>query len=358
VEALVSDLLLWFDQTATFLGESDLFKNILPAIIFLGTVLIGLFIEIIVLRRLYKWTLKTKWQGDEVIVSALRRRVLLWSTLIGIYWGLYSAPWLPDRNILNITLQILVAIFILSVTQITARVSAGLLNINSNGEDVRGALSIISNIIRVAIYTIGILLILQTFSLNITPLFAALGVTGLAVSLALQSTLTDFISGLQIIAARQVRPGDYVKLEDGSEGYVADINWRTTRIRELSNNMIVIPNSKITSSIILNYHEPERPLYITLDVRINYGSDLDLVESVTLDVANKVLADIPKALVDRKPSFCYTAFGDLGIGFSLSVPVCEYADQFALKHALIKQLYHRYQEEKIQIPFFNAPPLG
>jgi small-conductance mechanosensitive channel len=357
VEAFVSDLLLWFEQTATFLDENDLFKNILPAIIFLGAVLIGLFIEIIILRRLYKWTLKTKWQGDELITSALRRRVLLWSTLIGFYWGLYSAPWLPDRNILNIILQILIAIFIFSVTQIIARVAGGLLRINSNGEDVKGALSIISNIIRAAIYTVGILLILQTFSLNITPLFAALGVTGLAVSLALQSTLTDFISGLQIIAARQIRPGNYVKLEDGSEGYVADINWRTTRIRELSNNMIVIPNSKITSSIILNYHEPERPLYVTLNIRINYGSDLDLVESITLDVANKVLVDVPGGLSDRKPSFCYTAFEDLGIAFSLTVPVREYTDQFSLKHELIKQLYQRYGKEEIQLSP-PSPPLG
>jgi small-conductance mechanosensitive channel len=102
---------------------------------------------------------------------------------------------------------------------------------------------------------------------------AALGIGGLAVALALQDSLGNFFSGLHISASSEIRPGDYLKLDSGEEGFVTGISWRTTTIRTLSNNTILVPNLKLSKSIITNYHLNEQQLSVPVDLGVSYDSD-------------------------------------------------------------------------------------
>jgi small-conductance mechanosensitive channel len=325
---------------------------LLPAGIVLGSLCAGLVIELIVLARLAKFAQRTAWQGDDIIIRALRRKFVLWGLLLGVSLALQQAPQdiQQQKQLLAIIHDILLILFIFSLTVVVANVSAGLLRVSSKPH-ARPALSLVTNIVRVTIFILGALIILRVFNIEISPALAALGVTGLAVSLALQSTLTDLVSGVQILAAQQVQPGDYIRLSSGEEGYVTDISWRTTTIKHIGNNLIIIPNAQLTSSIVTNYHAPEKTLAVLVDVGVGYDSDLEQVEKVTVEVAEAVMRSVPGGMATETPVIRYRGFGDSSIDFTVILWAQEFADQYLLKHEFIKQLHQRYRQEDIEIPF-------
>lgn len=187
--------------------------------------------------------------------------------------------------------------------------------------------------------------------ISISPILAGLGIGGLAVALALQDTLSNLIAGLQIILSRQLKPGDYVQLNSGEEGYVVDITWRNTTIRELADNLIIIPNSKLSQSIVKNYYMPEKSLSVLVQVRVCYDSDLDEVEKVVMEVAKETLNSVPGADRNFKPLIRYHTFSDSSIDFTVILRAEEFADQFLIKHEFIKKLLNRFRKENIKIPY-------
>src|SRR6185503_21069669 len=129
-------------------------------------------------------------------------------------------------------------------------------------------------LIRVFIFTCGALVLLRIYNVNITPVLTALGVGGLAVALALQDTLANFFAGIHILIEEPIELGAFIRLSTGEEGIVTDIGWRTTRVRNGANNIVVIPNTKITSGILINYNLPD--LRLTSEVAILAAFDADL----------------------------------------------------------------------------------
>ncbi len=100
------------------------------------------------------------------------------------------------------------------------------------------------------------MILLNLLGVSITPILTALGVGGIAVALALQDTLANLFAGFYVSLAGQLRVGDYIKLDSGGEGYITDITWRSTTIRALQNNLIIVPNAKLAQAIVANYHLP------------------------------------------------------------------------------------------------------
>jgi small-conductance mechanosensitive channel len=213
------------------------------------------------------------------------------------------------------------------------------------------ATSLFANLTKLLVFLLGALIILQTLNISVTPILTALGVGGLAVALALQDTLSNLFSGLQIIASNQVRLGDYVKLESGEEGYVIDITWRNTAIRALPNNMVIVPNSKLASTLVTNYHQPEKEMSVLVQVGVSYQSDLKKVEQITIDVAQEVMQEVEGGVREFEPFIRYHTFGDSSVNFSVILRGREFTDQFLIKHEFIKRLHERYQQERIEIPF-------
>jgi small-conductance mechanosensitive channel len=331
--------------------STALWQYILPVIIIIGSTLAGRIVEFVVRHRLGTLASKTAWRGDDAIVRALRHKITVSSLLLGIAIAVNYAPWQPIQSNVDSIYKALLAGFLIVLIALAADVVGGLL-VASQHEERQPAVSIVETLVRAAIYVVGAIIILQQiFGYNLGPALAALGVAGLAVSLALQSTLTDLISGIQVIAAHQVRPGEYVRLSTGEEGYVADIGWRTTTIRQLSNNLIIVPNSKMTSTILVNYYAPDTSLSVLVNVGVAYDSDLEKVERVTVEVAKEVLESVPGGALDSDPFIRYNEFGPSSINFTVILRGKEFTDQYLIKHMFIKRLAERYREEHIRIPF-------
>jgi small-conductance mechanosensitive channel len=248
--------------------------------------------------------------------------------------------------------KVLLVLVILSVTMVIAKILVGFVNLYS--KRVGGALmstSMFANLTKILVFIIGILIILQSLGISITPILTALGVGGLAVALALQETLSNLFAGIQVIASKQIKPGDYVKLDSGGEGYVTDITWRFTTIRELPNNMIIIPNAKLASAIVTNYYCPEKEMAILVQVGVSYDSDLEKVESVTIEVAKEVMKNVPGGIPEFEPFIRYHTFDNSSINFSVILRGKEFVDQHMIKHEFTKRLQKRYHAENIEIPF-------
>ncbi len=293
---------------------------------------------------------RTRWTVDEVIVNSLRRMPMLWFVLLGAYAAILGLPIEPD---LSLALKkFLLVVTILSVTVVCGRIAVGIVGVYS--KSVQGVLpgtSLFANLARLFVFLIGILVLLQSLNISITPILTALGVGGLAVALALQDTLSNLFAGLQIVASGQVKVGDYVKLDSGEEGYVSDITWRNTSIRALPNNMIIVPNSKVASALVTNYYQPEKEMSVPVQIGVGYQSDLKKVESVTIEQARETLRNVDGGVDEFEPFIRYHTFDESSINFSVILRAKEFTDQFLLKHEFVKALHKRYQKEKIEIPF-------
>jgi small-conductance mechanosensitive channel len=221
----------------------------------------------------------------------------------------------------------------------------------SSLKEVLPPTSLLEHLIKVLVFIIGGLVLLRSLGISITPALAGLGIGGLAVALALQGPLANFFSGIHLLLSKQIRIGDYIKLETGEEGYIVDITWRNTTIKQLSNNIVIIPNSKLASLIIVNYDQPEKELSIPINIGISYSSDLEKVERVTLEVAKEVMREVPGGVPEFEPVVRYHSFGEYSINFTVILRAKGYTDQFLIKHEFIKRLYLRYKKEGIEIPF-------
>lgn len=318
--------------------------------IVLFTTIISLVIKRILLVRLEHFAKKTTVSADDIIIRALKGVVLLWGILIGILIALQVVT-IPE-NIRNTLWSMTTVAILFSVTIFFANVLGEfVVSYTAKYSETLPSTSIFRNITRLVILIIGFLIILQTIGISISPLLTALGVGGLAVALALQDTLSNLFAGIHILVSKQVRPGDFIKLETGEEGYVVDISWRNTTIRMLPNNLVVIPNSKLASSIVTNYYMPEKMLSVLVSVGVSYDSDLEKVEKIVIEVAKEVMQTVPGGVPEFEPFVRYSSFGDFSINFSVIMRAKEYTDQFLIRHEFIKRLHKRFKKERIEIPF-------
>ncbi|MEU6814383.1 mechanosensitive ion channel family protein [Streptomyces sp. NPDC046860] len=307
------------------------------------------FLSRTMLRWLAKHAKRTRWSGDDVIVDALRS-VVPWAAIAG--GAAAGAAVLPlTRTVQHHVSQTLQVWLIFVVTLSAARVISGLVqSVTQSRSGVAGSATIFVNITRVLVLAIGFLVVLQTLGISIAPLLTALGVGGLAVALALQDTLANLFAGIHILASKTVQPGDYIRLSSGEEGYVVDINWRQTTVRQLSNNLVVIPNGQLAKTNMTNFTRPEQELTVLVQAGVSYDADLEHVERVTSEVVDEVMTEITGAVPEHEAAIRFHTFGDSRIGFTVILGVGEFSDQFRIKHEFIKRLHRRYREEGIRIP--------
>jgi small-conductance mechanosensitive channel len=325
-------------------------KLLPPLIIIVAGFLTGIIFEKIILSKIRKLSSRIKWESDEIFIKALRGTTTVLFLMAGIYLALEATELSPD--LLNSIHKVLLVLVIFFVTVVLSRVSVGFVNVYS--KRAGGAFistSMFTNITRILVLVIGILIILQYLGISIAPILTALGVGGLAVALALQDTLSNLFAGIHVIASGQLQPGHYLRLSSGEEGYVTDITWRYTTIRSLQNNTIIVPNSKLASAIVTNYNIPDEGISTSVEVGVSYDSNLDKVERVTIEVAREVMKEVKGGVPEFEPSVSYNKFGDSSINFDVNLHVKEFVDQYTVKHEFIKRLQKRYREEGIDIPF-------
>lgn len=206
-------------------------------------------------------------------------------------------------------------------------------------------------IFRAILVIIAAAMVLDTLGVAITPLLASLGVGSIAVALALQDTLGNLFSGLYLLADNPIRVGDFIRLEGGEDGYVEQIGWRSTRIRLLANNLVIVPNSKLAGARITNFSLPDPESAILVEMGVAYGSDLRLVEKVVTEAATATLASTEGGIRSFTPFIRLHTFADSSINFTVILRARQFTDGFLIKHEFIKNVHKAFAEHGIEIPF-------
>ncbi len=286
-----------------------------------------------------------------IVVTALQGP----STLLILAFALYLVLRLSDlpQEKVNYAVRGIYLFIILTVTAALANVSGRALAFFLKKVDLPiSVTSLIDAVTKVAVYAVGILVMLNFVGVSITPIITALGVGGLAMALALQDTLSNLFAGIHILAEHTIRIGDFVRIESEQEGTVVDIGWRTTRIRTPQNNMVIVPNSKLSQSVVTNYHLPEHRVAIAVPISVGYDTDPDLVERVLKEEAAKASGEIAGLLREPPPSVSFVpGFGASSLDFTLVCTISNYLEQQSVRHELHKRLFKRFKRENITIPF-------
>jgi small-conductance mechanosensitive channel len=305
---------------------------------------------LLVVRYLVLRIARRRASGPGSFLSVLAEAVsfpsVLWALAAAIDFSLSFAN-LTKRQA-ELADQWIGAFIIVSITLVAAAFAVRLLTSYGTRRGLPFAVAGLSHtLIRVAIGTIGLMTLLANFGKSITPLLTALGVGGIAVALALQDTLANFFAGIHILVERPISVADLIRLEGGQEGTVSDIGWRTTRILTLNNDVVVVPNSKITAGILLNYSKPSERTVGIVRLVTAHGADTAEVMRIALEEAARtkaVLAE-PKPLCLFDPGVLPTH-----LEFKLIVNLANRADLGEPLSGLRMRLLDRFRAAGIPLP--------
>lgn len=327
---------------------------LIPAIILVITLTTLFILRYIIIKYLKKVSEKTATRVDDIIIDSFKTPSFYWVIAISIYVTISFTTIPPEYSQFSIYLtKAVYIIIIISITLALANMSGRLLKdfVQSSNLSLPTT-GLAYTVIKGVIIFLGFLIVLNYLGISITPLITALGVGGLAVALALQDTLANLFAGVHIMVEKSIRVGDFIRLENGLEGYVEDISWRTTRIKTLANNIIVIPNNKLSQSIITNYYLPEKSMAILITVGVSYNSDIDKVEEVLLEVGREVTRKFEFMNKNFEPIVRFNpGFSGSSLDFTLVVSVNEVTSQFVAMHEIRKLIFKKFRENNIEIPY-------
>ncbi|HEU5320284.1 MAG TPA: mechanosensitive ion channel domain-containing protein [Methylomirabilota bacterium] len=319
-----------------------------PGLAFVAATLAALAFRKALFTGLRRWS--PGGNGVLVFLQAVRVPSLLWCVVVGLFVAIEAAE-LPRRLATQLS-AVLEAAVILSITFTVAGVLGSLVGAASERRMGGGVTGLAQTSVRMAVLIVGFLVLLSSLGIAITPILTALGVGGLAVALALQDSLSNLFAGMHLLADKPIRVGDYVKLSEGVEGYVLDVGWRSTRLRTLANNVVILPNQKVAQSVITNYDLPESRLSVLIQVGVSYGADPDRVQALLVDEATKAAGRVAGLLADPPPfARLIPGFGESSLDFTLVCHVATFVDQYLVQDELRKRILRRFRAEGVEIPF-------
>jgi len=300
-----------------------------------------------------KLSKKTKTNLDNQIVEAVTKPSSLFFIFLGLRLSITQLVF--SENITKIIYGINNTVLILIVGVIASRILTILLNewsnININGKVPKidknlskffKKIAYISVYILIFIYILG-----SVWGVQIGPLLASLGVIGIAVALALQNTLGNVFGGVSLLIDKNLSEGDMVELEDGKVGTVLDIGFRSTKIKTFDNEILVVPNSMLSNSILKNYAKPNLSERVVVPFSVAYGSNIEKVKKLVMMEIKKIKSYIP----EPEPFVRFTEMGDSSLNFKVYFWVEDYIEKWIALDEANTKIYNALNKAKISIPF-------
>ena len=323
---------------------------LLPLGVFILCIGGGIVLRGLMTGGIRRWAAAGNHRVGEVIADALRGPILIWAVILGADLAGRSSE-VPPQYVHRIDVMLL-ALWIASLTIIAAKLAGNIVRLYGTHVSGQAAASatLSRNLAQIAVYTLGIMILLNHIGVDIRPLLTALGVGGLAVALALQDTMANLFAGFYISVAGQIRLGDYIKLNSGEEGYVVDITWRSTTLRALGNNLIFVPNSKLGQANVTNYNLPEKKMGSSVTVRVAYDADAERVEQLLLAETSAAAHDLAGLVAEDPITVTWIpGFTDAALVLSVNYNVAEFVSQFGVQSELRKRLYKRLAAEGVSL---------
>lgn len=317
----------------------------------LGSLLAGLIFDKVIARLLLALTARTKTDVDDKVVAVLHRP-LFWSVSMAGFWSAMHLIGLP-RPAAFMAYGIMKTAAVVLWTQGFSKVGSILIEWLSQAQDrfpvvQPRTMPIFDIAVKVVVYGGGMYAMMLAWDIDVTGWLASAGILGLAIGFAAKDTLANLFAGVFILADAPYKLGDYVVLGSGERGKVTEIGMRSTRILTRDDIEIVMPNSSIASGKIINESGgPSVQRRLRIEVGVAYGSDIDQVRQVLLDIAQQD----PEVLNEPYPRVRFRRFGDSALDLDLLCWVAEPEWKGRILDKLNTKVYKRFAEEDIQIPF-------
>tara|TARA_B100000949_G_scaffold149592_1_gene131429 strand:+ start:28 stop:1101 length:1074 start_codon:yes stop_codon:yes gene_type:complete len=209
----------------------------------------------------------------------------------------------------------------------------------------------LKRILPIIIYLLGALQLLGYFGFSISPILAGLGIGGIAVALAVQPTLSNFFAGTYVLTEGALKEGDFIEIEGGIQGYVSSVGWRSTKIRDRFNNLVLIPNSKMAESVVTNFYSPETAINILITSGVAYEENLENVEVTVKDTLQQLSSVSENVANNTQPRFGFSEFGDSNINFWIFMQAKDWSASFQLKSEIIKAVHSSFDKKGITINY-------
>ncbi|MCK4607515.1 MAG: mechanosensitive ion channel family protein [candidate division Zixibacteria bacterium] len=325
--------------------------------IVLATLLIAWLVRAVLFVLARRLAAQTRTDLDDRLLSACRKPVYYLVYLIGLVALLNYLEEVSAGSVPAVFRYVDFALYAVGVI-LVARLIIGLAAaaLAWYGENIAARtdttvddefVPLIDRAIKVIVYVLSLLIILDHFGVDIKGLVAILGVGSLAIALAAQETIANMIGGFVIMIDRPFRVGDRVRLGDGTICIVNQIGIRSSKFRTFDNTLVIIPNADLMKSTVHNLTYPHPRLRVQIDVGVGYDSDMALVRRVMLEEAGLH----PIVIDDPEPSFYFLEFGDSSLNVSMRCWVADVSQQFQAASELREQVLSRFRTEGIEIPF-------
>jgi MscS family membrane protein len=320
-----------------------------------GLILAGIAHVIIILLK--NKASGTESQLDDILLEALGQPLVITILAGSIYIALTHFAILPETVAGFAVDQYVNAFFILIGAWIVSSFSYNLLRTYGSAlaakteTDFDNRLLLLLEIVaRYVIWFVAFLFILANFNIDITPLLAGAGIAGLALALAAQDILSNFLGGAIITVDKPFRIGDRIRF-DNFFGDIVSVGPRSTRLKTLDNQIVTIPNSKITSNIVINYAQPDIKMKVRIPFSVAYGTDMKRVKEILISVACEAAEKTPWVLSDPAPSAYFLEFGESGLNGQLIIWTNNYDNSWDVQDYLNSRIDEQFRKEGIEIPY-------
>ena len=320
------------------------------AVVFSVFLLVGKLVDMFFKKMLSALAAKTRTEIDERIIDILHKPVSKTIIIVGAILAISMLS--PAEKVNFIASGILESAILLIWGSVIYRLSHALIEeIGGRISDVTGLgkelLPLFENIGKILIIVVVGMIFLSIWNVDITPLLATAGIAGFAVAFAAKDTIANFFGGISVFMDRPYKIGDYIILDSGERGEVVDIGVRSTRIKTRDDILISIPNSIIANTKIVNESAPIPRFRIRVPIGVAYGTDINRAQEILLDIASK-----EENVVSRPgPRVRFRTFGDSALNFELLCWVKDPRLKGRTIHSINSEIYRRFAEENIEIPF-------
>ena len=315
-----------------------------------GWIIGGVYITRRVVAFLAERATRTHAALDDALAEAIRRPlyimlfvvgVNLWAALVPLHEDAYTTLLLGNKGATVLVIVVFLESFVR--TWILQKESESRVLATSGG--------VLRTTAKIVIYALGGLTVLSAIDIDITPIIASLGIGSLAIGLALQKTLEDFLAGLLIAADQPIRVGDFVQLQESVAGFVLSIGWRTVRIRTRDDQYIIVPNAQMAQATVINRSMPTSEVGFVVRMGVAFDSDLELTREVILGVASRLQKEHPDAVSDFDARTVYTGFGSSDVQMNVWMRANSWRAHYRLQDAFVRAILPAFREADITIPF-------
>lgn len=309
-------------------------------IIVLGTLIVRI-LKNSLLRRVREWAAHTQTKNDNYIVDTIDRFGLPALYYFIVYSGLNYLNWNPKADkVLQIAGAVVILFFV--VRLVAALINLGLRNYTirqEKGEEKIKQLSGLMILINIVLWIVGCVFLLDNLGYDVTAIVTGLGIGGIAVALAAQNILGDLFNYFVIFFDRPFEVGDFIIVDD-KMGTIETIGIKTTRIRSLSGEQLIISNSNLTGSRIHNFkRQQQRRVVFTIDVA--YETPLDKLQAIPA-LLKKIVTDQSETVFDRAHFAAYK----------------EWSLRFEVVYMVTNSDYNKYMDIQQEINFRIYKAIG